>query len=221
MAEKSQIDLPENSGPGTPGTSTGGLVMLGSILVVCVVVAYFLSTLITQSQPPVEEPTNPPEGQAAAGPSRSLPEEALAPPGLEAVMFQLRGLASVCGALNTYRDESGQYPLSLEELVEQTGFVLPDNPYLPGTPVQPLMPGDFAAGGISYHRFLDLDIGTGGYILFAYADQPGFGVTIEDPTEIILPSVFDPPIEVPLRGISAAMDDGGNALDLAVYRGGQ
>jgi len=55
--------------PGKKGSATGGLVILGVIVVVCIVLAYYLSTLMSAGrQPPIEEIVRVAQNQAAQAP---------------------------------------------------------------------------------------------------------------------------------------------------------
>jgi hypothetical protein len=225
MDDKPDIELPEPTATKKGGSSAGGLVILSLILAVCVVVAYYLSTILTK--PPaigeivtMEEVIEPeiPAAEGPSGPMNTVEPVQRPREGIEALTLQLRGLASLVGEINSWRGNTGRYPLTIDELVEGTDYTLPDNPYNPSTPVIIVQPGDFSPGGIGYQRYISVDgRGKHGFILFAYADTPENGVTLLDPAEMILPAVFDPPIEVALPGVIAAMDENGNTLDVGRF----
>jgi hypothetical protein len=60
-----------NPAPGKKGSPTGGLVILGAIVVVCVVLACYLSTLMPAGrQPPIEEIVRAPQNPTAQAPGR-------------------------------------------------------------------------------------------------------------------------------------------------------
>ncbi len=214
-------------------SSSGGLAILGVILAVCVVVAYFLSTIVSNPGPPVEEVVpgggtvgvdqiseGETTGPAVQEPVTTQGPEPGFPPreGIEAIMAQVRGLAEICDGINAFHASEGRYPETLDVLSGTIGLTLPDNPFMQGMPVQPVNDGDFSPGGFLYRTYSSEAGGEAeGFIVFAYADAPANGMTMSNPGDMISPMFFNPPINGPLAGITVAMNEKGEVINLNKY----
>ncbi len=235
-SEKDPMDDPV--GQEKKGSSLSGLAILGMILVVCVIIAYFLTMLVNPG--PQREVVKPPPLPDVSHPSSQMPDGTVddvngdaddsvpewvgqtnRPPrmGIEASIFQLRGLATISQVISQFRLETGEYPDDFSKVLERIDFHLPENPFEPGTPVEYLQAGEYKPGGFSYHPFINFPGGLlDGFVLFGYAETEEAGITVDDPDWLIGTSEFDPPLEVPITGIAVAVDEAGEPVDLSHFQ---
>jgi hypothetical protein len=207
-----------------------GFVILGSIVVICLVLAYYLSTFMESGEEQEENvviprlnPEMTAEEEATETPSE-LHEMIHEPPpnitreGIEAVNAQVRGLGEISDAVMSFRLAEDRYPIDMEELIRFTELELPENPYDPEVPMREVAPGDFYPGGFSYLPFYSRREGPiEGFVLIGYTDDPTGGTLIDRPADLVWPYIFDPPIESPMPGVSVVMGEGRQLIDISDF----
>ncbi len=230
---QSMDDTPKNSYDDQPklprhASPVGGFAVLGVIVILCVVLAYYLSSLMSESGPPAGEriwsPTDSPAetDQPVTSPPQSVsrpePEAGLSQEDRAALAAQIRALGEIGAAISSFKQAYGRYPANIDELTGLTGFNLPDSPVDPNVPIVHVAPGDFYPGGFTYVPYVSRRQGpVEGFILVGYFDRPDKGVTIERPAELVWPYTLDPLIELPFEGVSVAMGEGAVLIELTEY----
>jgi hypothetical protein len=127
-------------------------------------------------------------------------------------------LVEVSSAISSFRLSQGRYPSSIEELISQTSIAMPVNPCNPPSKVKFTDPSTYSACDFSYLPFSSKDDGSiDGFILIAYADKVENGVTIDDPATLVWPASVSPEFNTPIYGVSLAIHEGGNVIDLSSY----
>ena len=207
-----------------------GFIILGSIVVICVMVAYYLSTLMVTDEEPArrifpdrtemqtpgdvetdQDTTEPPEEAEV-----QLPD--FTREGIEAVNAQIRGLGEISDSVTSFRMAENRYPRDIDELIDLTGLELPENPYDPDVTAIEVEPGEFYPGGFTYLPFYSRREGPiEGFVLLGYAADRDGGTTIDRPADLVWPYIFDPPIEEPIPSVSVAMGEGRQLIDISDF----
>ena len=207
-----------------------GFFILGSILVICLIIAYYLSTFIDSTdesgeeiftaRPQPEMTTEPEVVETQSEPPAIVPDN---PPnftreGIEAINAQIRGLGDISDSITSFRMAENRYPRDIDELTQLTGLELPENPFDPDVPVREVAPGDFYPGGFTYIPFHSRREGPiEGFVLLGYTDNRNGGTLIDRPADLVWPYIFDPPIELPMPGVSVAMGEGRQLIDISDF----